>query len=260
MTQSGIRSRAPRVWRGTQWRWVGVRSWAFLRRARWARWTRPGRRACSTRAGVSRKERARDDRDVSAALPRGAHVPGWRRGLRGRRGRGGRPGERRQRAVGRPRRPARGCSRRSRAGRASWMTAVGEGAEPRGRTGARSRGGEIYDIIFDTVAKSSFSRCKGSLAKNGVYLSTVFTAPLLLQRSWTSMVGGKRATSAMSIEKTEGLNFIRGLIEVGRLRPVIDRRYPLEQTAEVHRYVDEGHKKGSIVITVTLDVSSGRGR
>ena len=111
--------------------------------------------------------------------------------------------------------------------------------------------GETYNIIFDTVGKSSFSRCKGSLKQNGRYLVT--TGGMILYyvlTLWTSMVGSKKFIWAMSIEKTEALMFLKGLIEAGKIKAVIDRRYPLEQTAEAHRYVERGHKKGNVVITV----------
>ncbi len=88
--------------------------------------------------------------------------------------------------------------------------------------------GEVYDVIFDAVGKISRSHCKESLGKDGIYLSV------------------KSPTS----EKTEYLISLRGLVEDGRIRPVIDRRYPLEQTAEAQRYVEKGHKKGNVVITV----------
>jgi NADPH:quinone reductase-like Zn-dependent oxidoreductase len=115
--------------------------------------------------------------------------------------------------------------------------------------------GQTYDVIFDAVGKSSFSRCKGSLAENGVYLSTVLGLPILVQMLWTSMVGSKKAVFMPtglrpSSEISQDLRFLRELVEAGEIRPVVDRRYPLEQTSEAHRYVEKGHKKGNVVITV----------
>lgn len=112
-----------------------------------------------------------------------------------------------------------------------------------------------YDIIFDTVGKSSFSRCKNSLTKNGVYLSPVLGLPLLLQMIWTSLVGNKKAKfSATGIRPASELrvllNELTKSIEAGKIRSVIDRCYPLEHVAEAHRYIDKGHKKGNVVITM----------
>jgi NADPH:quinone reductase-like Zn-dependent oxidoreductase len=109
---------------------------------------------------------------------------------------------------------------------------------------------ETYDIIFDTVGKSSFSRCKSSLKKNGLYLLTTGSLINYVLMLWTSMIGGKKLLCGMSIEKTEALIFISEPIEAGKMKPVIDRCYPLEQIADAHGYVDRGHKKGSVVITV----------
>jgi NADPH:quinone reductase-like Zn-dependent oxidoreductase len=89
--------------------------------------------------------------------------------------------------------------------------------------------GEAYDVIFDAVGKVSSSHCRGSLKKNGIYLSV------------------KSSTR----EKLEHLLFLKELIEKGKVQPVIDRRYPLEQIPEAHRYVEQGHKRGNVVITVT---------
>jgi NADPH:quinone reductase-like Zn-dependent oxidoreductase len=92
-----------------------------------------------------------------------------------------------------------------------------------------TKSGEAYDIIIDAVYKPSFSRCKGSLKKEGFYVSQ---------------------NSSIAKLKTEDLLFLKELIEAGKIKPVIDRRYPLEQMAEAHRYVEKGHKKGNVVITV----------
>ena len=114
-----------------------------------------------------------------------------------------------------------------------------------------SKSGETYDIIFDTLGRSSFLRCMDSLKKNGRYLVTngnMLRNYLLML--WTSIVGGKKFAYGLSIEKNKSLDFVRELIEAGKIKPVIDRCYPMEQIVEAHRYVDKGHKKGNVVITV----------
>jgi NADPH:quinone reductase-like Zn-dependent oxidoreductase len=112
-----------------------------------------------------------------------------------------------------------------------------------------TKSGETYDIIFDTVGKSAFSHCASSLSKNGCYLATVGLKNNLLML-WTSIIGGKKVITGMSLQKTEALSFLKDLVDAGKLKPVIDRCYPLEQIVEAHRYVDQGHKKGNVVITV----------
>jgi len=114
-----------------------------------------------------------------------------------------------------------------------------------------TKNGETYDIIFDTVGKNSFSCCKSSLKKNGRYLLTIgnMLANYVLML-WTSVIGSKKFIYGMSIEKTEALIFLKELIEAGKIKPSIDKNYPLEQIAEAHRYVEKGHKKGNVVITV----------
>ena len=109
---------------------------------------------------------------------------------------------------------------------------------------------ETYDIIFDTVGKSSFSRSKKSLKPRGFYLTTVPTLAIILQALWTSVVGKKKIVFWAMGNKTEDLVFLKELIEAGKLRTVIDRSYSLEQMVEAHRYVEKGHKKGNVVITV----------
>ena len=115
--------------------------------------------------------------------------------------------------------------------------------------------GKTYNIIFDTVGKRSFSECKGSLTDEGIYLATVPTPVIMLQASWFAKSGGKKTKFAAAglgpaSEKIKDLVFLTELIEAGKIKPVIDRRYPLEQIAEAHRYVEKGHKKGNVVITV----------
>jgi len=114
-----------------------------------------------------------------------------------------------------------------------------------------TQNGETYDVILDmVVGKRSFSGCKNALKQNGLYLAGAGGLQAFAQMLWTSMVGGKKVIAGMAPERKEDLIFLKELIEAGKIRPVIDRCYPLEQTAEAHRYVDKGHKRGSVVITV----------
>jgi NADPH:quinone reductase-like Zn-dependent oxidoreductase len=114
---------------------------------------------------------------------------------------------------------------------------------------------KTYDIIFDTVGKCLYLQCKGSLTDEGIYLTTVPTPVIMLQALWPVRRGGKKvkfvaAGLRPASEKIKDLVFIRGLIEAGKIKPVIDRCYPLEQIAEAHSYVEKGHKKGNVVITL----------
>jgi NADPH:quinone reductase-like Zn-dependent oxidoreductase len=109
---------------------------------------------------------------------------------------------------------------------------------------------ETYDIIYDTVGKTSFSGCKNSLKQKGLYLAGAGGLLEFVQMGWTSMIGSKKVLAGQAPERKEDLVFLKELIEAGKIKPVIDRRYPLKQTAEAHRYVDKGHKKGNVVITV----------
>jgi len=110
--------------------------------------------------------------------------------------------------------------------------------------------GATYDIIFDVVGKSSFSKCKGSLNKGGIYISTVLTFGLLFNMFLTKMIGNKKALFGMGNAKAGDLDFMKELIEAGKVKAIIDRTYPLEQIAGAHRYAEKGHVKGKVVITV----------
>lgn len=112
-----------------------------------------------------------------------------------------------------------------------------------------------YQIIFDAVGKSSFTRSKKALLPGGVYMTTVPTGPVMLQMLLTSIAGKRKAVfSATGIrkpaDKSKDLSILRQLIEEGTLKAVIDRSYSLDQIAEAHRYVDTGHKRGSVVVRV----------
>ncbi len=113
-----------------------------------------------------------------------------------------------------------------------------------------TKNGETYDVIFDVVGKSSYSRSVRSLKQNGRYLLANTQLTQMLRGLWTSMISSKKVIFAFANPKTEDLIFLKELIEAGKIKSVIDRRYPLEQTAEAHRYVDTGQKIGHVVITV----------
>jgi len=112
--------------------------------------------------------------------------------------------------------------------------------------------GQIYDVIFDAVGKRSFAQCKGALTPKGMYLTTVPTLVIVRDILWTAMGGGKKAKFATAglLQNKENLNFLNKLFEAGKIKAVIDRRYPLAQIAEAHRYVETGHKKGNVIVTV----------
>jgi len=116
-----------------------------------------------------------------------------------------------------------------------------------------TQSGQTYDIIFDTTGKSPFSGCLKSLKQNGIYLRAVHMALSSIVRGlWTSMTSSRKVIGGVATELKENLVFLKELVEVGKLKPVIDRRYPFEQIAEAHKYVDKGHKKGNVAITVRI--------
>jgi NADPH:quinone reductase-like Zn-dependent oxidoreductase len=113
-----------------------------------------------------------------------------------------------------------------------------------------TRNGEAYDVILDMVpGKGSFVRYKGSLTPDGLYLAGAGGLKEFAQMAWTALAGGKKVLAGMAPERKEDLVFLKELLEAGKLKPVIGRRYPLEQAAEAHRYADSGHKQGSLVLT-----------
>jgi NADPH:quinone reductase-like Zn-dependent oxidoreductase len=109
--------------------------------------------------------------------------------------------------------------------------------------------GQTWDVVFDTVGKSSFARCNGALTPTGCYVATTGLFNYALA-AWTRLRGGKRVLTGMSVDKRDALEVLRPLLESGALRIVIDRRYTLEQIVEAHRYVDTGRKRGNVVLSV----------
>jgi NADPH:quinone reductase-like Zn-dependent oxidoreductase len=109
---------------------------------------------------------------------------------------------------------------------------------------------ETYDIIFDILGKGSFSQYKKSLKETGIYLLSSFKSKKLLQMLWTSIKGGKKVVCAIATPKSEDLIFVKKLIEEGKIKSIIDKCFPLEQTAEAHKYIETGNKRGNVVIKV----------
>ncbi|WP_433729809.1 NAD(P)-dependent alcohol dehydrogenase [Actinoplanes sp. CA-051413] len=112
-------------------------------------------------------------------------------------------------------------------------------------------GGERYDVVFDTVGRSSFAQCRAVLAPRGCYLPTTGLVNNVLALR-TAITGGPRVRTGMSVRKHAALAELRDLLAQDELRVIIDRSYPLADLAEAHRYVDSGHKTGNVVITLTL--------
>ena len=114
-----------------------------------------------------------------------------------------------------------------------------------------TKNGETYDIIFDTVGKSAFFGSIRSLSKHGRYARSVHISLFpILKGLWVSMTSSKKVIGGVAHEKVEDLLFLKELMGTGKLKPVIDRTYSLEQIPQAHAYVEKGHKIGNVVITV----------
>jgi NADPH:quinone reductase-like Zn-dependent oxidoreductase len=114
---------------------------------------------------------------------------------------------------------------------------------------------ESYDIIFDAVGKTSFSKCKRVLNRDGTFLEAGITFSVIPSVIWTSIFGNKKAKIDATglrppAERKKDLNLLKELLESGKIKPVVDKQYLLEEIVDAHRYVDKGHKKGNVVITV----------
>ncbi len=121
--------------------------------------------------------------------------------------------------------------------------------------------GQCYDIIYDTVGKSSFSKCKSSLTKKGVYMSPVLAFSLLVQMLRTSISGNKKAkfsaTGMLPIADIQNfLQDAKEFLEIGGLKMIIDKSFTLGQIADAHRYIDLGHKKGNVVVSDLPNLAS----
>jgi NADPH:quinone reductase-like Zn-dependent oxidoreductase len=110
--------------------------------------------------------------------------------------------------------------------------------------------GETYDAIFDAVGKLSLFGSMKALKEGGVFLDAVHMMRRGIQAKFATMRSGKRILGGTATGLVEDLVFMKELVEAGKLKPVIDRTYPIEEVAEAHRYVETGRKKGNVVITV----------
>jgi NADPH:quinone reductase-like Zn-dependent oxidoreductase len=113
-----------------------------------------------------------------------------------------------------------------------------------------TQSGESYDILFDTVGKTTLSSSLESVKHTGVYLQAAASPALMIQMRRAAGRTGKTLIAGTANPTADDLVSVTELVETGKLKPVIDRCYPLAQMVEAHRYVDQGHKKGNVVITV----------
>ena len=115
-----------------------------------------------------------------------------------------------------------------------------------------TRNGKTYDVVFDAVGKQSFRRCRTSVSPSGLYIETdlgfMWHVPLLALL--TRLIGRKRVTLPIPKYTKEDVVFVKELVEAGKYRAVIDRRYPLEDVVEATKYVETGQKTGNVVLTV----------
>jgi NADPH:quinone reductase-like Zn-dependent oxidoreductase len=110
--------------------------------------------------------------------------------------------------------------------------------------------GETYDVIVDTAGTAPFSRSGRSLKGKGRLLLVLSGLPDLIQAPWVALASSKRVVAGPAAWRPEDLQFLAQLAERGEFKPVIDRRYRFEEIADAHRYVDAGHKRGNIVVSL----------
>jgi len=118
-----------------------------------------------------------------------------------------------------------------------------------------TRAGTTYDVVFDVAGTSSFARSRRVLRRGGVYLTTAPSPAILLQMAWTARFGTRRAMVAFTglrdaAAKRADLSYLAGLADAGALVPVVDTCYPLTDIADAYRHVDQGHKRGNIIVTM----------
>jgi NADPH:quinone reductase-like Zn-dependent oxidoreductase len=126
-----------------------------------------------------------------------------------------------------------------------------------------SRAGRVYDVVVDTVGKSGFSRSLKSLKRGGFFVRIGASGGLwsilggILRGRWVSITGGAKVIGGVARGEAGDQSFLKGLIEAGQLRTVIDRRYSLDEIAEAHRHAEAGHKKGHVVVLLEPEEPTG---
>ncbi|MCX6559113.1 MAG: NAD(P)-dependent alcohol dehydrogenase [Candidatus Aminicenantes bacterium] len=111
-----------------------------------------------------------------------------------------------------------------------------------------TRNGETYDAIFDILGRAPFSRCRHSLKARGVLLYASFKTRHLLAMIRTSLSGGLRVVCALAPGSLKDLLVVKELVEAGKIKAIVDRRFPMDRAAEAHRYVETGRRRGAVVI------------
>jgi len=110
--------------------------------------------------------------------------------------------------------------------------------------------GQTYDVIFDILGRVLFARAKLSLKPDGMLLYASFKGRALLEMFWTALFSRQKVICAMAEEKVESLELVRRLAEIGKIKAIVDKRFPLEQAAEAHRYIETGNRQGQVVMTL----------
>lgn len=113
-----------------------------------------------------------------------------------------------------------------------------------------TQSGDTYDLIIDILGKGSFSRSKKALNENGRYIFISYKMKQVIEMLWTSITGGKKVLCMMLSEKTENLTLVKELVEASKYKTIVEKSFAIEKAAEAHRYVEEGLKKGNVVINM----------
>jgi NADPH:quinone reductase-like Zn-dependent oxidoreductase len=110
--------------------------------------------------------------------------------------------------------------------------------------------GRQYEVVLDTVGATTFARARAALTPLGRFVPLNFGLGEIAQSLATAARGGQRVVIGVNKDTRADMEAIAGLLGSGALRPVIDRRYPLAEIAEAHRYVEGRHRRGSVVLTI----------